>query len=171
MESTANVYRRWTRTILLIVCISGISTVLAFCWMVYKSRLHMNRVRHVELLIMRLAKKRPSDVNEAQWANCLFWTWQLHTNYAHSSYFPTKEYDPFIAEFERHLNGPVTIKTIDAIWDDYMRHAPSARRYDRFRPTTAAALEAVEELKKQPYTEYSLDMWIDRLDRRERGLD
>jgi hypothetical protein len=92
-------------------------------------------------VILQLAAKRPADVTPEQWAHCLQWTWNLHANYGWESYFPEQEREPFAREFERLLDGPVSLGTIDKIWDSYARHAPRANAYMHYRPTTPEMLQ------------------------------
>src|SRR5205809_765970 len=113
MESKSHVYRRWKRTILFIACMSATGAVLAFGWLVYISQVQRQWHEHVELLILRLTPRRPADLTEAQWAHCIFWTWNLHANYGHWSYFPMDQRDAFVTDFERHLSETVTVNTID----------------------------------------------------------
>jgi hypothetical protein len=75
--------------------------------------------------------------------------------------------EPFVREFERLLDGPVTLNTIDEIWYEYVRHNPRARPYLKYLPTTPQMLQTAEELKNHPQTE-ALDIWVKKLEERER---
>jgi hypothetical protein len=136
METRVQVWRRWKRGLLLIAVIYAAWVGYAFGWLFYKSAVHRRWQEHVKVLILQLAPKRPADVTPEQWAHCLQWTWNLHANYGGQSYFPEAEREPFALEFERLVEGPVRLDTIDKIWDSYVRHAPRAKPYMHFRPTT-----------------------------------
>ena len=42
----------------------------------------------------------------------------------------------FEAELKRRLQGPVTLKDIDWIWDEYAAHTEHGQQYsDKYRPT------------------------------------
>ena len=78
--------------------------------------------------------------------------------------------DEFIADFERHLREPVTLGTIDAIWDDYIRHNPKAAPYARYRPTTPEML-AEADYQAQTQGPDWLGWWVKELERREKGFE
>jgi hypothetical protein len=163
MESTAQVWRRWKRGLVLIAAIYTFGLVSTFGWLLYKNAVHRRWYEHVNCCILRLAPKRPPDVPAGQWAHCILWTWNLHANYGGATYFPEEQREPFVADFERHLMEPVTLATIDAIWDDYATRAPKAQNYMHFRPTTS------EMLVHAGRTQDSLDTWLEQLKECEKG--
>jgi len=127
----------------------------------------MQWYRRVEFLILRLADKQPADVSAAQWEQCLSCTWNLHVNYGPPGYFAEDRRDGFAAEFNRRLDGPVGLDTIDWIWDEYERNAPRAKSYDHYRPTTSPMLGQATELERGGQ-EVPLDSWVKMLEERER---
>ncbi len=169
METTDQVWRRWRKGLLVIAGIYGIGFAGAVGWVCYKQHVHSRWYRHVEYLILRLAPNRPAEVTPDQWAQCLQNTWNLHANYGAMQNLSEEECRAFVVDFERHLEGPISLHTIDAIWDDYGRHVPRARGYEHYRPTPPAMLErAAEEAKTQPAD--WLGWWIQRLKEREREM-
>lgn len=160
MESTAEVYRRWRRTLGIIICICVAGTAITFAWAVYQTHVHRQWGQRVEILILRFARQRPADIAPETWTKCVYWTLKLHGEYGGMSYFPSDSREPLTRDLERHLAEPVTLQTIDAIWDDYVRHAPKARPYLRFRPTTPQIQDG-----------YSTDESIESLIRRLEGLE
>ncbi len=168
METRAQVWRRWKRGLTFIAALYALGLASTFGWVLYKTSAHRRWHDQVEYCILRLAPMRPLDVTPEQWSCCLHWTWNLHANYGWMGYFPDDEREPFLADFERHLKEPVSLATIDAIWDDYGRHAPKALAYMHYRPTTPPMLpDAAGKSQYQGYD--SLDSWIEKLKKREQG--
>jgi hypothetical protein len=161
VESTAEVYRRWKRTLGLTVCISAVGTAVSFAWLVYRAEVHRHWERRVQVLILRLARKRPADVTPEYWTKCVVWTLQLHGQYGNLSYFPSAGRQPLIRDLERRLAEPVTVHTIDDVWDDYVRHAPKARPYLIYRPTA-------NQIQNGYSTDESIESLIRRLEVLER---
>src|SRR5262245_1023526 len=122
-----------------VLCVVGI--VVALYWAVHRADVHRQWQQRVEVLILRLARHRPPDVAPEYWTKCVVWTLKLHAEYGNLSYFPSDGRQPLIRDLERHLAEPVTLDTIDAIWDDYIRHAPKARPYLKYLPTTPQVQE------------------------------
>jgi hypothetical protein len=141
-----------------VVCVVGVA--VAFCWAVHRADVHRQWQQRVEVLILRLARDRPPDVAPEYWTKCVVWTLKLHGEYGNLSYFPSEGRQPLIRDLERHLTEPVTLQTIDAIWHDYIRHAPRARPYLKYLPTTPQIQEG-----------YSTDESIESLSRRLANLE
>jgi len=160
MEPTSEVWRRWIRNLGIIALLYVVGTAIAFFWAVHQAHVHRHWEQQVEILILQFARKRPPEVPPETWAKCLQWTLMLHGEYGGLSYFPSAAREPLIHDLERHLAEPVTLQTIDAIWDDYVRHAPRANSYLRFRPTTPEMQEG-----------YSTDETIESLLRRLEELE
>jgi len=165
METRAQSFRRWKRTLALIAVIWALGLGGILGWFHYQRSVHMRWYRKVEFLILQLTPKRPAEVTDAQWAQCLLHTWNLHTNFGPPGYFADGERYAFAAEFERRLQGDVGLATVDWIWDEYARNA-RARSYMHYRPTTSEMLEVADDLNKYQQPE-SLDSWIRRLHERE----
>lgn len=112
----------------------------------------------IETLIAQLAMTRPRDVTDPQWSGCIYWTWQLHTNYGGDNYFDHAASCTFADEFEQRLDGQVSLQAVDWIWDQYIQHTKGAQRYsDKYRPTTDEYLDSAD---KWDYP--SLDEWKSR---------
>lgn len=90
-----------------------------------------------------LADKRPADVPPGQWEFMVGWTINLHTNWgAHHTYVDRDQMWPFLAELEQRLQGPVSVATIDWIWDEYARFTKGGRGYgEGYRPTRSPYLQ------------------------------
>ena len=166
MESRVQVVRRWKKIAVVIALVWVLGVTWRVATFAHGRYVHLRWYRHVELLILKLAPRCPADVTPAQWANCLSWTWNLHTNYGPSEYFGPRLQQPFAAEFERRLEGPVGLDTIDWIWDEFARCAPRSIGYNRYRPTTPQALSDVAEGRTGP--DSPLEWWIGTLRTRER---
>src|SRR5579872_6564332 len=134
---------------------SVLGTAVTFAWLVYRAHVHREWQQRVQVLILRLARNRPADVTPEYWTKCVLWTLKLHGEYGSLSYWPSEGRQPLIRDLERHLAEPVTLHTIDEIWEDYMRHAPRARPYLKYLPTTPqiqegySTDESIESLIRQ----------------------
>ena len=54
--------------------------------------------------------------------------------------------DEFQINLRKELSQPVTLNTVDWIWDEMARLTPTGRRYaDRYRPTTQQKLQEFTE--------------------------
>ena len=86
---------------------------------IYEHRHWYGRVRAD---LYSLADKRPTDVTPGQWGFLVGWTINLHANSAAAKEWVDRgDTWPFVEELERRLKGPVTVATIDWIWDEYAR--------------------------------------------------
>lgn len=138
----------------------GFASALTFAWLVYRAHEHRQWHQRVDILILRLARNRPPDVTPECWTFCVQWTRMLHGEYGGLYYFPAEEREPFVRDLERHLAVPATLWTIDAIWDDYVRHAPKAKSYLKYRPTTP-------EMQQAYSTDQTIESLIRELERLE----
>ncbi len=93
--------------------------------------------------IYALADKRPADVQPGQWEFMIGWTLQLHGNWGTSHTWVDRDQKwPYLEELERRLQGPVSVATIDWIWDEYARITKGGRGYgERYRPTRSPDLK------------------------------
>lgn len=84
-----------------------------------------------------LANKRPLDLSRDEWSFIVASTLNAHGNRgSHPSFLANKEMaESFADELELKLQGPVTIQTIDWIWDAYMQFT-NLKSYNQYRPTT-----------------------------------
>ena len=89
-----------------------------------------------------LPAKRPSDVPPGQWEFMVGWTMNLHSNW---TWVDPNEMWPFLEEFERRLERPLSAATIDWLWDEYARITNGGKTYsDRYRPTRSPDLEIAQ---------------------------
>ena len=106
---------------------------------------HRSVREKMDLAIMRLAVECPRGLSEDQWAYCVTWTWQLHSNYgSHPSYVPTDDLDRIADELDERIDRGANLATINWIWDEYIKAYPRARRYNHYRPTAAENKELFE---------------------------
>ena len=159
MTTTSRLVVRELRYLL---CAAAIGAPLWFYFAVIRPhQQHMEWYRGVERRIVRLAEHQPAGLTEAQWAACIYWTWQLHGNWGPAFQEPAAS--RFLAEFDNRLAGEVGLGTIDWVWDEYGRHAPGGRPYsENYRPTTPESLKRVAEV---PDDAYALEPWRERLRR------
>ena len=128
---------------LVAVCVLS-GAAVAFLFIALKP-IHEHRrwYDRVSVDLFSLADKRPPDVPPGQWEFMVSWTINLHGNCgsSHTSVDPDQMW-PFQEELERRLEGPVTVATIDWIWDEYVRITKVGRRYEeRYRPTHSPDLQ------------------------------
>ena len=107
---------------------------------------HRNWYRRVRADLYSLADKRPVDVSLGQWEFMVGWTINLHANSAAANQWVDRcEIWPFVEELERRLQEPVTVATVDWIWDEYARIITGGRLYgERYRPTQSPDLQHVQ---------------------------
>lgn len=103
--------------------------------------------------IESLADRQPQDLTEKQWLLIIHWTINANGNCLVFHFdLPQKEMEQFEAEFDRRLEGDVSLETIDWIWDEYVRLTRVGQTYsDKFRPTSSVKLKEFEEY---PYDDY-----------------
>jgi hypothetical protein len=106
-------------------------------------REHRHWYDRVRADLYLLADKRPAEVPASQWEFMVGWTINLHSNSAAARQWVDRgEIWPFVEELERRLQGPVTVATIDWIWDEYARITKGGRLYgERYRPTQSSDLQ------------------------------
>ena len=131
---------------------------------IYPRHRHYEWYRGVEDRIVRLADKRPEGMTPGQWAYCLHWTWNLHTNCGgYEDWRNSGDRASFSAEFDRRLQAAVDLSTIDWIWDQYASRATGGRDYaSLYRPTDPGNIRKWYEEEKESY---DLEPWLDRLSR------
>ena len=98
---------------------------------------HASWQQRVRRDMWSLRMKRPVEVPQDQWECLVDWTLNLHANCATvRSWVDPDAMWPFVEELEKRLDGPVTIGTIDWIWDEYARFCARGRQYvENYRPT------------------------------------
>lgn len=112
------------------------------------ARRHSAFCRAVEVELKTLASKRPPGVTRDQWHNIVAWTRNAHGNtLVASPMIPRGEQERFLAELRERLAGPVTLATIDWIWDEFVRLAPGwgPSYSEKWRPTCPKKLQEFEE--------------------------
>ena len=91
-----------------------------------------------------LARSRPPEISRGQWEFLVCWTNNLHANYGSPHGIrDIRRADRFADELERRLGQPVSAKTIDWIWDEYMEFT-RGQTYDRYRPTRSPDLATAQ---------------------------
>lgn len=110
-------------------------------------RVHAEFYSDVRGQLQSLAKKRPPNVTPKQWENIVGWTLNAHANcFAHWHQLSQQDMKQFEVELRQHLAGPVTLETIDWIWDEIVRLSPLGQSYsDNYRPTRPSRLQEFEE--------------------------
>ncbi len=139
----------------------GTPVGFSFWTFVLRHEQHNKWYRKIEDHIIMLAEKRPASVRASQWAYCLSWTWQLHSNCGGYSNFNHSERARFLTEFDRRLTGTVDLGTIDWIWDEYVEHSTCGRVYSRnHRPTDP---DQLPDFSLGKPGDDELRDWLDRL--------
>jgi hypothetical protein len=90
----------------------------------------------MSLTILSLAERRPPELTEDQWAYCILWTWNLHSNYSSfASYISTDDLERIEKGLRERTKSEVSLETIDWFWDEYTGANSKVANYDHFRPT------------------------------------
>ncbi len=166
--ATIRIPSRWYLGCLIPPAIGLVALACIFVYLIVVHHHHRLWYQGVEYRILRLAEKRPAEVSPDQWAFCVYWTWQLHDNYGGYEFFDPARRGPFLAEFDRRLDGRVDLGTIDWIWDQYVEHAKGRYFSENFRPTSPQRLRQVSEGKMG---ELNLQEWLDKLNERRSAKD
>jgi hypothetical protein len=135
---------RWSAVVYISLLAGGIA---AFWMLLYRPiSEHGEWSRRMRANIEMLAHKRPADVPPGQWEFMVGWTINMHCNSAGGySWVDRDKMAPFLVEFERRLQGPVGVETIDWLWDEYVRITEGGHRYDeKNRPTRSPELLTAE---------------------------
>lgn len=130
-----------TRRLMLLVAL--ITLPLAFDARYLKPyRDHRRWFSRVDACLEKLNAKQPQNLSIELWTNLTNWNNNLHGNCGFSPFYLTDKQlaEAFADELELRVEGPVDLKTIDWIWDEYMRFT-RLKSYNRFRPTTPANME------------------------------
>ena len=131
--------------IMLILAAVGVGFWLG--WLEPRKR-HQEFCQSVRAELSTLPKKRPPGLTRRQWNNVVGWTIQGHSNSLVANWWiPRAEMDRFLTELRERLRGPVTLSTIDWIWNEFERLAPDyGPTYSRNRrPTSPEKLREFEE--------------------------
>jgi len=96
--------------------------------------------------MMRLVEKRPSDVPPGQWEFAVGWTINLHANCGSwADAMSISKAQAFSLELEERVRGPVSLATIDWIWDQYGSFTTQGKLYaDKYRPTRSPEFKHAE---------------------------
>jgi len=157
--ATAKMRKWWTLGCVVppLVCIAVCGCLFAYVAIVHGRLTHW--YESVEDRLLALAERRPEEIPPAEWAFCLLYTWNLHTN--HGPGFESSQRDRFLAEFDKRLKGRVDLSTIDWIWDEYVAHSKGGAHYSQMcRPTSAMVHR--EFLEAEP-GKFQLQPWLDDL--------
>ena len=132
---------RWIAVAAVLVLAGGAA---AFWFLVIEPNLeHRQWSDRVRAELNSLADKRPADVPPGQWKFMVGWNLNLHGNWGVLHTWVDRDQKwPFLEELERRLQGPVTVATIDWIWDEYARITKGGRGYgERYWPTQSPDLQ------------------------------
>ncbi len=133
--------RRWIAVAAVLLVVSGAA---AFWFKFLEPNFtHRKWSDRVDANLESLIDKRPADVPPGQWKFMIHWTRNLHGNWGvlHVWVDPDQKWQ-FLDELERRLQGPVTVATIDWIWDEYARITKGGRSYgEKYRPTQSPDLK------------------------------
>jgi hypothetical protein len=150
-------------------CVIAFATITAlfglsfWVFVIYPRQQHLEWYRGVEDHILMLADRRPEGMAPSQWAYCLHWTWNLHTNYGGYEDWAKSDRGRFLEEFDRRLRGRVDLGTIDWIWDEYVEHTSGGRWYSKdYRPTIP---ENIRKWFTEQKESYDLQWWLGRQSR------
>ncbi len=106
---------------------------------------HRPVAEKMSVAVLRLSEDRPADLTDDQWAYCITWTWNLHSNYGLvHSYVSTRDLERIERELHARIDNGADLGTIDWIWDQYVQSYPRARHYNHFRPTSPENKESFE---------------------------
>ncbi len=117
---------------------AGICTIVFVTWI--KPNLdHQRWFFRVDASIKSLATRRPPGVDQEQWTQAVLWTQNANGNCCTVAEFLKKrdraDLDRFADELEHRIHGPVDLKTIDWIWDEFERISKYGKHYsDEWRP-------------------------------------
>lgn len=118
----------------------GFVVVVFAIWAIptlYQNYRHLRVDKRMQSEILRLSEFRPAKLTDDQWAYCILWTWNLHSNYGFSD-ISTSDLLRLTDEFQRKVDSGPDLATIDWLWDEYLKAVPRAKNYDHFRPTSEA---------------------------------
>ncbi len=117
----------------------------SFCWIwkIEPIRRHLEFCRTTRADLETLVHKRPPELTRKQWENVVAWTFNAHANCITSERdIPRADMDRFSKQLKQRLAGPVTLDTIDWIWDEIVRITRHGKQYsDNWRPTHANPIE------------------------------
>lgn len=118
--------------------VGGIFTAL-FLALIKPELDHQNWHCRVRDSIQSLSTRIPPGVSREQWDSAIDWTLNAHANCCGRPEFlktlEKPETGRFADELERRLRGPVDLKTIDWIWDEFERISKYGKKYSHeWRP-------------------------------------
>ena len=117
---------------------AGISTIV-FVTLIKPTLDHRRWFNQVDASIESLATRRPPGVDQDQWMLAVLWTQNANANCcAMAEFLKTRDraaLERFADELEHRIQGPVDLKTIDWIWDEFERISKYGKHYsDEWRP-------------------------------------
>lgn len=131
-------------TVACLLCVG----VLFWARVIDPARRHSEFCRATKIELKSLAKKRPPGVTRDQWHHVVAWTLNGHANcLTFSPCVAQHDRDHFVTDLRERLRGPVDLQTIDWIWDEFVRLAPSwgPSYSERWRPTHPDKLREFEQ--------------------------
>lgn len=127
--------------IVAIVVVAGL--IAKFASEVWAWKRHGAAVDELDVAILRLAEHSPPELTDDQWAYCVMWTLNLHSNYSYICR-DTPAVRQLTRDVHARIDDGVDITDIDWIWDRYFELIPRAKNYDHFRPTAEANAEGLQ---------------------------
>lgn len=120
----------------IVLVLAGLDSIFA-----RPGRVHRLWYARVQADLESLQHRRPPEVNRQQWGYVVGWTLNAHANCCSAPVFVDPALtDGFAADLERTLRGPVSLATIDRIWDKILTIS-RIKSYGQFRPTSPEKLE------------------------------
>jgi hypothetical protein len=92
-------------------------------------------------LILSLAVRRPNNLTSKQWESAIAWTNNLHSNSLPFEFTDGPAIRSLRLQLEAKLESPVTIETINWIWDQYAELCPLGARYQPWRKVMLDEIE------------------------------
>ncbi len=146
MSETGETKRRFQFTLrALLVATAVISVVISlWAWLISPMTRHRIVRDEMEVAILSLAATCPPELTADQWAYCIGWTWNLHSNYGYYQAISTHDLDQIASGLQERVDQGPDLATIDWVWDQYMESYSPARHYEHYRPTAPENQDAFQ---------------------------
>src|SRR5262245_12315162 len=132
---------------LLVTILTLVGGIAVWLFLLEPIQRHGKFSSNVRADLESLAKNRPPNVSRKQWENIVGWSLNAHANcFGYWHELSRDEMNRFQAELKQRLARPVTLETIDWIWDEFVPLSHVAQWYsDQYRPTRPERLKEFEE--------------------------
>lgn len=116
-------------------CVSLVMSVVAgsLSWF-HQLREPFRESDQILSLIRSLESRHPADATPGKWKCAVGWTCTLHANSLDAYQADVTSIRQFREELATKLEGPVSMETIDWIWNSYAGLCPGGANYQRYRP-------------------------------------